>query len=123
MACGRLIKDVWSGRDNSFRLRLDVVASDGTVTPEDLSGVLTVELLLGDAVLTVNVNDSNAGINWWDGSLDVGEMQFELGDFIQSAGLARGQWAAELVLYSAVYPDGIVWVSEKNRELLINALE
>lgn len=120
--CNRLIKDVWAGRDNVFRLRLDLQPPDSASTPFDLSEVTLVELSIDGAILAVEANASNAAINWWDADLGPGEAQFILGDFVQEAAIPPGQYPAELVLYAGPFPDGIVWSSIKNRELLINVI-
>ena len=120
--CNRISKNVWAGRDNDFRLLLELDPPDGPPAPFDLSDVTSVDFVLGGETLTVNVNDANAPINWWDISLDPGEIHFRLGDFVASVSLANGTYPAELVLYAPGYTDGLVWFSAVGRELLIRVV-
>ena len=104
------VKDVWLGRDNTFDLRADAVLSDDTRVPVDLSDVTQMEFMLGghDDVLTVGFGTDGDAINWLGTDQDTGVITFTLGPWAESIGVNAGIYPAQLTVFSAESPNGIV---------------
>lgn len=114
-----IVKDVWQGKDNHFNLMLESTDEANVKSPLDTSLVTKVDLEFENSnTLTVNRDDADAPINWWDADLDQGEIQFELGDF--ASGMTPGAYNTRLVIYSLATPDGVVWASFARHELVIS---
>ena len=114
-------EDVYPGRDNIIKLRLDKVSAAGARTPSDLSSVTAMELVLegGAGTLHVDFEEADASINWWADLLSVGEVMFQLGHWVESESVPAGSYACELVVFDPLYQSGTVWVSGSTRELVI----
>lgn len=111
-----IVKDVWQQRDNHFSLLLEATEPGGNREPADSTQVTRVMLELEEGPsLTVDRDEVDAMINWWDVALDPGEFRFQLGDFATFA--SPGAYAARLTLYSLSSPDGVVWASFARQEL------
>lgn len=120
MSC-RIDKLVWYGHDNAIKLLLSNMETDGTKTPADLIAVQSMSLELeGQPVLTVNKNDVDAPIDWWDESLSQGEVILVLGSWAEENSVPLGRYSAALVSYDLAHPNGIVWTSHAKRELMIH---
>lgn len=120
-------QDVWIGKDNSFTLRLEKVSPDLLRTPADLSSALsmTLELVpgaagLGEHTLSVNINDPDAPIDWWNTDQVNGEVEFVLGPWAETAGVPEGVYDARLTVVDPIHPNGIVWFSCANDELTLS---
>jgi hypothetical protein len=106
---------VWEGRDNQFMLGFETV-DDGASSVVDLSDVTSVLLELRNAdgtdgpTVTVTNGDSPAVIDWWDVSLNVGQMVFKLGTWIDTFVYGEA-YKARLTLTTGNSPNGIVWAS------------
>ena len=116
----RLDKDVWWGRDNRFVLRLDKIALDLARSPADLSQVTSMRLEIEGYALQVPVGEVYAGINWWDENLETGEVAFLLGLWAEQEAIPEGRYPARLVVFDALNPNGIVWISFANGELTLD---
>jgi len=89
---------VYNGRDNTIDLQLTEEGAG-----HSLSAVMRM-VLKGDTVTV----DSAAHPTAFDWTTDPGKLVLALG----GAGLATGTYLMQLVIYSADYPDGLVWGDE-----------
>ena len=120
MGCQTIQHTVYSGADNTFTLELSTMAPDGTITLANLSVVDNTTLTLeGQIGLTVPKNQVGAPINWWDVDLTEGQMQFQLGPWVQTNMIPAGTYKALLVTYDANNSNGIVWTEYDNPALWI----
>lgn len=121
-------KYVWIGRDNQFTLRLDSTTTGGVTAPADLSLVTSLEMELRNSAgadgpsITVAKDEASAVINWWDGSLDTGEMLFKLGLWSDTF-TADELYKARITLFTALSPNGVVWTSYGDSSLTPLALK
>jgi len=111
-------KNVWSGADNRFRLRLDKVAWDLTSSPADLTSVISMTLEIEGHAITVNNGEIGGAINWWDNPAS-GEVEFKLGAWVEQDAIAPGSYVAQLTVVDPINPNGVVWTSFANGELTL----
>ena len=117
-------KNVWHGRDNIFLLRFDQILADLTRSPVDMDGVTRIRLEAQDSIGAITLLDAFRGepyVNWWDETLSIGEVSFQLGEWAQIAGLS-GLYACRLTVYDSNNVNGIVWVPFDRHELVINVI-
>lgn len=119
----QITKDVWRGRDNTFGLRLDEEDLSGNRTPVDLSAVTSVLLETTNFSLTVDRDDVDAAVNWWDIKLSTGQIEFSLGAWAESNSIPAGEHVCRLTLFDPSNPNGVVWISFDNRELTLDINE
>ena len=114
-------KDVWRGADNRIKLLLSGTVGDscGTSEPIDLINVTSMTMVFDTESLTVNRNDLGGLIDWWDADLEVGEVVFVLGGWVESVALPAAEYPVRLISTDGVNVNGIVWTSEAGRELVI----
>jgi hypothetical protein len=109
-------KHAWINRDNQFILRYDATASGGSTAPADLSLVSALVMEFRESgggvgpVITVAKDEVAAVINWWDGTLGVGEMLFKLGLSTETF-TPDETYKCRITLTTASSPNGIVWTS------------
>lgn len=121
-------RNIWKGHDNTFKLRLESADADSVVGPADLALVTKMELELRDSagtvvVITSNVNDSPAPIDWWAGVLEQGEVIFDLGQWTADNDVPQGDYDCRLTVYSPATSQGLVWLSWANAELSVAVLD
>lgn len=116
-------KQVWKGRDNYFKLRLESISVDEdgrqVVTPTDLGTVENILFELENQTLdlTVDAGDVDPPIDWWSSGLETGEMQFTLGHSVEA--IDPGNYVCRLTLFSSTTPGGVVWMSYADRGLAV----
>ena len=116
-----VVEYAWEGRDNQFKLMLEIVEDNSTVA-SDLSDVTEAlfELQHADGSdgpsITVQRDDANAIIDWWDADLDTGEMLFKLGLWAETFAYDT-PYKGRLTLTTPNSSNGIVWISWGNSYL------
>ena len=92
-----IVERQYIDRDNI----IDLLLKADDVAP-DLSSLTKIDLVVGDTTISDSVAASFP-IKWSTGT--TGKIQLQLGD--QS--IPIGKYAAQIVIYDATYPDGLVW--------------
>jgi hypothetical protein len=115
-------KYVWIDRDNQFVLRMDSTTPAGVTAPADMSLVTSLIMELRDSAgadgpsITVAKDEASAVINWWDGSLDTGEVLFKLGLSTETFSVST-VYKARITLFTAASANGVVWTSYGDSKL------
>lgn len=125
----RISQVVWRGGDNIFRIRLSDRNVEGVISPVVLDIIDSMKIEIASASdrrhktvasITVNKNDASPSIDWWDVSLDTGEVDFKLGPWVELDDIEDGDYTVRLISYDLGNQGGIYWSSHARRDLTIN---
>ena len=123
-----LTQEVWLGADNKFTLQLNTTdITNNTKTPTDLISVNKLELYITDrrgndfAIVTLST-DNPRYINWIEPEA-TGYVVFQLGIPLAALNVPPGTYYTELQVYDPANPNGIVWFSVDDKDLVLKVRE
>lgn len=120
-------KEVWLGADNTFDLQFISTTVDRVETVVPLTNVTKIEMYLvpdsGPIIaFATSLNEANPTIDWWSPDTE-GVATFKLGQLLESMAARPVGYSVEIQLYDAVNTEGLVWFSDRKKELVLSVHE